>query len=89
MATQSNIVSLINSVEKAKTESMQVIEHAGLNGGYIVVHNDKAYMVSMLNEEIVHCTCPHHIQRQTICKHMIKVALEKGHDIIGISCEGD
>lgn len=90
MAKQSNIVMLANSIEKAKNEKLDILNHAGKNGGYIVVNEERnAYFVTIIDEIITACTCPHHTNRRTICKHMIKVALEKGHDVtlVGINYE--
>jgi hypothetical protein len=81
---KSNIVALLNSVERAKNEKMDVFPHGGKRGGYVVVSNGKAYDVYVDDGYIQGCTCPDHENRHKICKHMIKVALEQNVNINGL-----
>ena len=77
-----NLQMLLNSIEKVKEENLTIVESGGVeNKGFIVI-NEKAYIVEVdENDEIVSCTCPHNYHRGAICKHMLKVSIEKNLNI--------
>lgn len=77
-----NLNHLLNSIERAKDEEMIIFENYGVDAeGYTVINDGRAYQVKVENDEIVECNCPHHYHRGVICKHMIKISLEKQLDI--------
>jgi len=82
-----NTQMLINVLEKAQNESLVVYNNGEpSNEGYIVTSKNKAYNVKVEDGKVISCTCPHHQFRgAAICKHMVKVSLAKGIDIIHLS----
>lgn len=80
-----NLEMLMNSIDKAKNEELLVLKSGEPEReDFIVVHNEKGYLVRTEDNEVLGCTCPHRMYRKAVCKHMIKVSLEKGMNIKGL-----
>jgi hypothetical protein len=77
---KTNTQHFINAIVRASNETMTVINNGDPNTkGFIVIHNGAGYIVPINDKgEITGCTCHHHFYRNAICKHMIKVAMQKG-----------
>lgn len=72
----------MDSYDRAYCESLYIEETT--DGDYIVSNLDHntSYIVSTEGEFVISCDCPHHIYRQVNCKHMTKVAIETGKQLI-------
>ena len=86
---------LSQSVMKAVSEDLQVVDYGGINRetdevkqGYMVIGTeDKAYFVTVEEGLITKCDCPHSHFRNTVCKHMLKVSMQRGLDISALYLE--
>ena len=80
---------LLNSIEKVKEENLTILQNGGVGAnGFIVVNENNAYNVNLdENGDIVSCTCPHYHHRKAICKHILKVSMEKNLNIKALRTE--
>ena len=77
-----NTQHFINAVKRANEENMTIIKNGAKDSqSYIVINDDKGYNVSVQEGKVTGCSCPHHSFRGVICKHMVKVSLERNLDI--------
>lgn len=80
---------LINSIKTFESENFKVINSGKGGNEFIVINNEEdfGYLVTTEDTKVTNCNCPNRHYRTSsngksvICKHMIKVALEKGLDI--------
>lgn len=81
-----NLKTFINSMEKAKTENMTIVNstETKTTKDFVVLNNGNGYLVHTEENTVITCNCPHHTFRNAICKHMIKVSMDKGMDIKGL-----
>lgn len=74
-----NMVMLINSIDRAVYENLKVFRSGGVGaeGSFTVVNHENvdAYQVQVIDGIIQGCNCPHAFHRKTICKHQIKVSM--------------
>lgn len=91
---KTNLEMLLGAIEKAKKENMVIIESTQLTikkedeveqniMDFVVLSNNKGYLVNVVDGEITHCNCPSH-KFHGICKHMVKVSLDKKINIKGL-----
>lgn len=72
---------LQDSINKTQEEKFIIFESGekceGIN--YIVINEEskKGYKVTTDGQKVTSCDCPHHKFRGMLCKHMIKVSIEK------------
>lgn len=78
-----NLERFLDIVERARNTSMQIFNDGTPrnHNGFVVVNGSNAYNVLVRDNQISGCTCPDHIHRGTVCKHMVKVSLEKNLNI--------
>jgi uncharacterized Zn finger protein len=81
-----NLQHLQNAIQRANTEEMMVLKNgAPDNNGFIVVNGEKGYNIEVHENMVTRCSCPHNVFRGVICKHMVKVSLEKELNISGLT----
>lgn len=72
---KTNLSMLKDSIERSREQGMMTVKSGALDcEDYVVIRNDKAYVVKVENREVISCDCPHCEKRKQICKHMIKVS---------------
>lgn len=77
--TQTKLEALINSINVANKEGLKVLDSGKGGIEFVVINNEgeAGYLVTTENNKVTSCNCPNHQFRQVVCKHMIKVALNK------------
>jgi hypothetical protein len=84
--TMTNLQHLQNAIERATNEEMVVVQNGEPGStGFIVVNGGKGYNVSVHENMVTRCSCPHNTFRNVICKHMVKVSMTQELNISGLS----
>jgi hypothetical protein len=80
---QSKLKMLIKSVSTLESENLKVLNSGKGGTDYMVINNEEdfGYLVTTDGEKVTGCNCPHHVHRGAICKHMLKVAMEKNLEV--------
>lgn len=70
---------LLDAIKLCEKENFKIINSGKGGNQFIVINNegDYGYLVTVENNLVKNCNCPHHQYRQAICKHMVKVAIDK------------
>ncbi|MFW6242935.1 MAG: SWIM zinc finger family protein [bacterium] len=80
---------LLNTAQKVAGEKMEVVEGGPMDGLIVKSESGKAYNITVKNEEIIKCSCPHSHYRKTICKHMLKASIEKDMNIKALNIKSE
>lgn len=80
---QSKLKMLIKSVAALESENLKVLNSGKGGTDYMVINNEEdfGYLVTTDGEKVTGCNCPHHVHRGAICKHMLKVAMDKNLEV--------
>ena len=72
---------LKNEEERANQDFMLIGDDG--KGNYLVLNtnNKNIYQVTVENDKVISCECPHHIYRNCICKHMFYVCKTFGYEV--------
>lgn len=83
-----NTQHFINAIQRAQNEEMVIIKNGAPNSeDYIVINQEGSagYNITIKDNQIIECSCPQNHHRKVICKHMVKVSLEKHINIQQLS----
>lgn len=74
---------MVNSIKTMEEENLTVINSGQGGIDFIVINNeqDYGYIINTQENKVTNCNCAHRTHRDTVCKHMLKVALEKNLEI--------
>jgi hypothetical protein len=86
---KNQITMLKESIERAENEKFIIYNCGGVQENkqikqYVIINDDNqnAYNVTVEGSKVIKCDCPHHTYRNSVCKHMIKIAMEKNLEIV-------
>lgn len=65
-----------DSYQRALSEHFEIDKINNEEFNIYNLDNRTGYIVSLLDDLIIDCTCPHHRYRNVVCKHQIAVASE-------------
>lgn len=74
---------MVNLIKTMEEEDLIVINSGKGGIDFIVINNEQdfGYVINTQDNKVTKCNCSHHLHRDVICKHMLKVALEKNLEI--------